>query len=512
MSSNSIFNSTVCIMGILILSVHLIYLFSKRNKRRDEKVLMDFFVFTIFHFAVYLTYTLLKVNYSSDAFIIAFYTAFYIMNNIEAFLLFRYARSYIEIAPKTKKALSIANYCIFCVFILLDLLNIFTRMFFTANAGEYVRGNALMLAHGYQLFVFATIFTISVMNKKLTLREKAAFCIYCLVPLLAIVLQSIFKGYAIAYASIIVAIEILFLVLNMQKNNELAEKMTILDSMAGIYDNVNLIDFINSTETDLRTAEQNAESIDMNTQSHTLMNQRLKKRVMPNQLESFCAFTNITTVRERLAHKKIISADFMDITDGWFRAQYITVEATAQGVPTVVIYTTRNIDEEKRREEDLIRISMTDEMTRLLNRRCYDEDLNKLKQAGLEEDFVIFSIDVNGLKQVNDTKGHAAGDELIKGAATSLALSFENSGKVYRTGGDEFMALIHTLSPEAYREKIHEEAAAWNGVYSKHLSLSVGYATHKENADATVEELECLADKKMYLEKEQYYKESGVRR
>jgi hypothetical protein len=79
-----------------------------------------------------------------------------------------------------------------------------------------------MLAHGYQLFVFATIFTISVMNKKLTLREKAAFCIYCLVPLLAIVLQSIFKGYAIAYASIIVAIEILFLVLNMQKNNELA--------------------------------------------------------------------------------------------------------------------------------------------------------------------------------------------------------------------------------------------------------------------------------------------------
>lgn len=55
---------------------------------------------------------------------------------------------------------------------------------------------------------------------------------------------------------------------------------------------------------------------------------------------------------------------------------------------------------------------------------------------------------MNGLKTVNDTKGHAAGDELIKGAADCLALSVGNKGKVYRTGGDEFMAVVHSDDPE----------------------------------------------------------------
>ena len=62
------------------------------------------------------------------------------------------------------------------------------------------------------------------------------------------------------------------------------------------------------------------------------------------------------------------------VVSGWFRAQYITVDSTLDGIPNVIIYVTRNVDEEKRREEHLIRISMTDEMTRLFNRRCYEED------------------------------------------------------------------------------------------------------------------------------------------
>ncbi|MBO6147425.1 MAG: diguanylate cyclase, partial [Lachnospiraceae bacterium] len=48
----------------------------------------------------------------------------------------------------------------------------------------------------------------------------------------------------------------------------------------------------------------------------------------------------------------------------------------------------------------------------MINRRCYDEDLRQFREGVLADDFVLFSIDVNGLKRVNDTKGHAAGDEL----------------------------------------------------------------------------------------------------
>ena len=72
--------------------------------------------------------------------------------------------------------------------------------------------------------MLAVVFLLSVTNPKLTKREKTAFGSYCLLPLAAIILQNVFKGYAIAYASIIIAIEILFLFLSMQKNIVLAKE------------------------------------------------------------------------------------------------------------------------------------------------------------------------------------------------------------------------------------------------------------------------------------------------
>lgn len=298
----------------------------------------------------------------------------------------------------------------------------------------------------------------------------------------------------------------------LEKEEVVKEKMNILGSMAEIYDNVNLIDFINNTEMSIRDSEHKKQGIDMNTQTHTIMNQQLKNNVMPDQLEEFLTFTNIKTVRKRLSHKKLISADFIDMVSGWFRAQYITVDSTLDGIPNMVIYTTRNVDEEKRREENLVRISMTDEMTRLFNRRCYDEDLKELKTKKLSDDFVLFSIDVNGLKTVNDTKGHAAGDELIKGAANCIALSVGNKGKVYRTGGDEFMAIVHTDSPEDIRTDINNKAKEWHGMYTDEITMSVGFALYKNNSNLSVDDLEHLADEDMYNEKEKYYKERGIER
>ena len=228
------------------------------------------------------------------------------------------------------------------------------------------------------------------------------------------------------------------------------------------------------------------------------MNQRIKDRVMPDQLGSFLEFTNITTVRDRLKGKKIISADFIDVITGWFRAQYITVEAASDGRPNVVIYTTRNVDDEKRREEYLVRLSMTDELTRLYNRRRLEEDMAELRAGKLDDNLAVFCIDVNGLKVVNDTKGHAAGDELIKGAADCLVLSIGQAGKVYRTGGDEFMAIVRTEAPESLRENIRSKMNEWHGMRSDKLALAIGFATSAAHPDATVDDLEHLADADMY--------------
>ena len=218
MSNNAIFNATVCIIGILILGIHSINLLVKKEKRKDEKLLQDFFLFTVLHFATYLTFIFLKLKGIGDAGIIAFYTAFYIMNNLEVFFLFRYAHIYIELEPKKAKAFSVLNVSVLVVFLVLDLVNIFTGIFFTASGGEYLRSSTMILSQGYQFVVLASIFVLSITNKKLTGGEKTAFALYCVLPLVAIILQNIFKGYAIGYASIIIAIEILFLFLNVKKN------------------------------------------------------------------------------------------------------------------------------------------------------------------------------------------------------------------------------------------------------------------------------------------------------
>ena len=224
MSGNAIFNATVCIIGIAIFLIHIANLIIKKNRRVDENRLLVFLSFTAFHLATYLTFVLVKTAYTSDAYIIGFYTTFYIFNNIEAFLLFLYMLSYVQMNKKGAKILSIINYSIFAIFVILDIVNIFSKMFFTAESGEYVRSNTMFFAQGYQFIMLVIVFFVTLFNKKLVIREKAAFAFYCLLPVIAIIVQLVLPGYAIAYASIIIAIEILFFFVNVSKNIQIAEE------------------------------------------------------------------------------------------------------------------------------------------------------------------------------------------------------------------------------------------------------------------------------------------------
>lgn len=225
MLGNEIFNATVCIIGIAILLIHVVNTLLKKNKRKDELRLMYFLMFTVVHFSTYLTFTFVKLSYSSQTCTLAFYTVFYIFNNVEALLFFIYVLSYIALLDKAKKVLSIVDLSLFGVFVILDIINIFTGIFFTAGAnGEYLRSKTMFFSQGYQLVMFAITVVITLFNKKLVIREKIAFSMYCLLPLVAIILQNRFKGYAIAYLSIIVAIEILFFFVNVSKNIQLAQE------------------------------------------------------------------------------------------------------------------------------------------------------------------------------------------------------------------------------------------------------------------------------------------------
>ena len=82
MSNNSVFNMSVCTIGIVIFLIHIINTIIKKEKRKDERCLLDFLIFTTVHFATYLTFTAIKTVYTSNEYVITFYTIFYIMNNL----------------------------------------------------------------------------------------------------------------------------------------------------------------------------------------------------------------------------------------------------------------------------------------------------------------------------------------------------------------------------------------------------------------------------------------------
>lgn len=221
MDSKTTFNVTVCIVGIAFLLIHTVNLLLKKERRKDENNMLIFIVFTIVHFATYLTFTFIKINYTSNPLIISFYTVFFIMNNIEVLLLFNYTISYISLKKKYKDLVAIINLACFGIYIILDIVNIFTHMFFYAEDGVYMRSKMMIISQGYQFIAFSHVFSITVFNKRIKLTEKVAFTVYCLLPIAAIIIQNLMPGYAIAYLSIVIAIEILFLFVNVKKNIEL---------------------------------------------------------------------------------------------------------------------------------------------------------------------------------------------------------------------------------------------------------------------------------------------------
>lgn len=149
-----------------------------------------------------------------------------------------------------------------------------------------------------------------------------------------------------------------------------------------------------------------------------------------------------------------------------------------------------------------------DELTGCLNRRAYKDDLSGISLAS---EFVYAALDVNGLKGVNDTLGHNAGDELIHGAAECMKQCFGSYGKVYRIGGDEFVSIIFVDESELkkIREDFDEVISHWSGAMVNKISISCGYVYSREKNWESFEEIASEADIRMYEAKEKYYSVEG---
>lgn len=156
-----------------------------------------------------------------------------------------------------------------------------------------------------------------------------------------------------------------------------------------------------------------------------------------------------------------------------------------------------------------------DSLTGLFNRFAYEYHLSELKkQEFLPENLILFEMDVNGLKKVNDSLGHDAGDELIKDTAECISKAVFAYGECYRTGGDEFTAVIsaENADPSKIKNAIETNAKKISESRDYEVSISVGYCALKDHKDADLEILEKNADKMMYREKENYYISKGIDR
>lgn len=152
-----------------------------------------------------------------------------------------------------------------------------------------------------------------------------------------------------------------------------------------------------------------------------------------------------------------------------------------------------------------------DPLTGVFNRFAYEYRISEMKKNGDSiENLTIFEIDVNGLKYVNDTKGHDVGDSMINDVAQCILRGIKKSGQCYRIGGDEFIIVLKegTIDPEKIKNDIKIETEALDRK-EYIVSVAIGYATGDENNIKCVEDIERLADKRMYKDKEDFYTAKG---
>ncbi len=147
------------------------------------------------------------------------------------------------------------------------------------------------------------------------------------------------------------------------------------------------------------------------------------------------------------------------------------------------------------------RLAFADGMTQLGNRAKFDREMERLRgESGWEVLLVVF--DLNYLKKTNDTKGHAAGDDLIRGAASCIREVFGPDGECFRIGGDEFTVILERAEGreiERDLERLHAAVRRYNDMHGCTVDLAYGYA---RGDAAEADRLFGQADAKMYAQKQ----------
>lgn len=137
------------------------------------------------------------------------------------------------------------------------------------------------------------------------------------------------------------------------------------------------------------------------------------------------------------------------------------------------------------------RLAYIDYLTNIYNRNALERDLVKWKE---QKNAFYFLADLNGLKLVNDTIGHSAGDKLLQGFARLLADVVGDDGRAYRQGGDEF-AVLYDKDAQTFLRNLEDRCGDYNQACAIPVSYAIGYCRLEE------EDFREAADQMMYEDK-----------
>lgn len=194
-------------------------------------------------------------------------------------------------------------------------------------------------------------------------------------------------------------------------------------------------------------------------------------------------------------------------TDGsyrWFLVRDMTArEENGEKGRQILAFT--DIDPLKRMESRLEYLASHDELTGLPNRRTLDREFRETA-AKAGGNGALLVIDIDNFKYINDTMGHAFGDQYIQVAGKRICHLAGNGARVYRAGGDEFVVLVPGAGPEeadrmarqvveGFREPLHLEENSFSATVSMGISLY-------PRDGKTLEKLFSRADIAMYQAKE----------
>ncbi|MBC7963942.1 MAG: response regulator [Steroidobacteraceae bacterium] len=168
-----------------------------------------------------------------------------------------------------------------------------------------------------------------------------------------------------------------------------------------------------------------------------------------------------------------------------------------EGVVIGIIGIAHDITGRKEVEVSLRHDNTHDILTGLYNRAFYDEELERFARSRMFPVSIVMA-DVNGLKTVNDTLGHAAGDDLICSAARIILEAFRAEDIVARLGGDEFGVLLPGTAAAVAEEAVGRIMSSPE-IVNGQVSIAFGIAC-AESRDQLTEALK-LSDERMYLDK-----------